>query len=193
MAQMTAAPNAPTPPADTAWYELSGDAVAASMEVDPARGLTSEEAASRLEQYGPNKFAEAKSEPRWRAFERQYHDPMQVVLLVAGIGSIVPLAQYGTGIMLLLLTLFNAVLGLHQEGKAAAAVAALQKMMIIKAKVRRGGELLELPAEQLVPGDIVSVEAGDIVPADGRLLSAATLEVAGWPSPASCWGRPPSE
>src|SRR5829696_2382281 len=80
--------------------------------------------------------------------------------------------------MLLLLTVFNAVLGLHQEGKAAAAVAALQKMMIINAKVRRGGELLELPAEQLVPGDIVSVEAGDIVPADGRLLSAATLEVA---------------
>ena len=178
MAQMTAAPNAPTPPTDTAWYELPGDAVAASMEVDPARGLTSEEAASRLEQYGPNKFAEAKSEPRWRAFERQYHDPIQVVLLVAGIGSIVPLAQYGTGIMLLLLTVFNAVLGLHQEGKAAAAVAELQKMMIIKAKVRRGGELLELPAEQLAPGDIVSVEAGDIVPADGRLLSAATLEVA---------------
>ena len=63
------------------------------------------------------------------------------------------------------------MLGLHQEGKAAAAVAALQKMMIIKAKVRRDGELVELPAEQLVPGDIVSIEAGDIVPADGRLLA----------------------
>jgi Ca2+-transporting ATPase len=70
------------------------------------------------------------------------------------------------------------VLGLRQEGKAAEAIAALQKMMIIKARVRRGGELIQIPAEELVPGDIVSIEAGDVVPADGRLLSAATLEVA---------------
>src|SRR5213076_2351108 len=88
------------------------------------------------------------------------------------------LHQYGTGIVLLLLTVFNAVIGLQQEGKAAAAVAALQKMMIIKAKVRRDGQMVELPAEQLVPGDVVSVEAGDVVPADGRIIQAATLEVA---------------
>ena len=148
------------------------------MEVDPTRGLSDAEAAARIEQYGPNRFAEGKQEPRWRAFERQYHDPMQVVLLVAGIGSIIPLAQYGTGIMLLLLTVLNAVLGLHQEGKAAAAVAALQKMMIVKAKVHRDGVLVVVPAEQLVPGDVVSIEAGDIVPADGRLLQSATLEIA---------------
>ena len=79
--------------------------------------------------------------------------------------------------LLILLTLFNAVMGLQQEGKAAAAIAALQKMMIIKARVRRDGQLAEIPAEQLVPGDIVAIEAGDIVPADGRLLTAATLEV----------------
>ena len=103
---------------------------------------------------------------------------MQIVLLVAGIGSIVPLEQYATGIVLILLTLLNAVLGLRQEGKAAAAVAALQKMMIIKAKARRDGALVVLPAEELVPGDLVSIEAGDIIPADGRLLAAATLEVA---------------
>jgi P-type Ca2+ transporter type 2C len=178
MAQLTAVPQDHAEAAESLWYELPGEKVAASMEVDPVKGLTTDEAGKRLEQYGPNKFAETKSEPRWRAFVRQYYDPMQIVLLVAGIGSIVPLAQYGTGIMLLLLTVLNAMLGLHQEGKAAAAVAALQKMMIIKAKVHRDGELHELPAEQLVPGDIVSVEAGDIVPADGRLLHAATLEVA---------------
>ena len=103
---------------------------------------------------------------------------MQIVLLAAGIGSLYPLKQLGTGILLILLTLFNAVLGLHQEGKAAAAVAALQKMMIITARVRRDGQLAEIPAGQLVPGDIVAIEAGDIVPADGRLLTAATLEVA---------------
>jgi Ca2+-transporting ATPase len=160
------------------WYALPGEEVASSLGVDPAQGLSAAEAASRLQQYGPNRFAEAKAEPRWRAFERQYHDPMQVVLLVAGIGSIVPLEQYGTGIVLILLTVLNAVLGLHQEGKAAAAVAALQKMMIIKAKVHRDGELLQVAADQLVPGDVVSIEAGDIVPADGRLLQAATLEIA---------------
>jgi Ca2+-transporting ATPase len=103
---------------------------------------------------------------------------MQLVLLVAGIGSLYPLKEVGTGILLLLLTVFNAVLGLRQEGKAAAAVAALQKMMIVTARVRRDGALAELPADELVPGDIVAIEAGDIVPADGRLLRAATLEVA---------------
>jgi P-type Ca2+ transporter type 2C len=178
MAHLIAVPDKRRDAPAAAWYELPGDDVAASMEVDPARGLSAAEATARLERYGPNKFAEAKTEPRWRAFVRQYYDPMQIVLLVAGVGSIVPLGQYGTGIVLLLLTVFNAMLGLHQEGKAAAAVAALQKMMIIKAKVRRDGELIEIPAEQLVPGDIVSIEAGDIVPADGRLLHAATLEVA---------------
>jgi P-type Ca2+ transporter type 2C len=178
MAQLTAVPEAPPEAAEGPWYELPGDKVAASMQVDPAKGLTSEEAAARLETYGPNKFAEGKTEPRWHTFVRQYYDPMQIVLLVAGVGSIWPLKQYGTGFVLLLLTVFNAILGLQQEGKAAAAVAALQKMMIIKAKVRRGGTLVEVPAEKLVPGDIVSIEAGDLVPADGRLLHAATLEVA---------------
>ena len=99
---------------------------------------------------------------------------MQLVLLAAGIGSLYPLKQLGTGILLILLTLFNAVMGLQQEGKAAAAVAALQKMVIIKATVRRDGQLAEIPARQLVPGDIVAIGAGDIVPADGRLLKAAT-------------------
>jgi Ca2+-transporting ATPase len=133
---------------------------------------------SRVQRFGPNKFDAGKAESRWRAFLRQFADPMQIVLLVAGIVSLYPLKELETGILLIFLTLFNAVLGLQQEGKAAAAVAALQKMMIIKAKVRRDGELAEIPAEHLVPGDVVAIEAGDIVPADGRLLKAATLEVA---------------
>ena len=174
MTQLSAEPDA----AAMTWYAVAGEDVAAAMGVDPVRGLSAAEAAARLGQHGPNRFAEGEHEPRWRAFERQYHDPMQVVLLVAGIGSIVPLAQYGTGIMLLLLTVLNAVLGLHQEGKAAAAVAALQKMMIVKAKVHRDGTLVVVPAEELVPGDVVSIEAGDIVPADGRLLQSASLEIA---------------
>jgi P-type Ca2+ transporter type 2C len=171
----TAAPPAQT--VDKQWFALEGEAVAGELGVDTAAGLAPAEAASRLEQYGPNAFVAAATEPRWRAFVRQYRDPMQIVLLVAGIGSLWPLKELGTGLVLLFLTLFNAVLGLNQEGKAAAAVAALQKMMIVKAKVRRGGQLAEVPAEQLVPGDVVAIEAGDVVPADGRLLKAATLEV----------------
>jgi P-type Ca2+ transporter type 2C len=161
-----------------AWYALTPDEATGRLGVDPAQGLSAAEAASRLATYGPNKFAEVKVEPRWRAFVRQYRDPMQIVLLVAGIGSLYPLKELGTGLVLLFLTLFNAVLGLRQEGKAAEAVAALQKMMIVRARVRRGGELVQLPAGELVPGDVVSIEAGDVVPADGRLLSAATLEIA---------------
>jgi Ca2+-transporting ATPase len=163
--------------AEATWFLLSGEEAAEKLGTDRERGLSAVEAAKRLEEYGPNRFAEAKQEPRWRAFVRQYRDPMQIVLLVAGIGSIYPIKEYGTGILIVFLTLFNAVLGLRQEGKAAEAVAALQKMMIIKARVRRDGSLSEVPAEQLVPGDTVRLEAGDVVPADGRLLSAATLEI----------------
>jgi Ca2+-transporting ATPase len=168
----------PSGPATDAWHALSADLVLQAERVDAQHGLSSAEVLTRTQQFGPNKFAEAAAEPRWRAFIRQYADPMQVVLLVAGVGSLWPLKELGTGLLLLLLTVFNAVLGLRQEGKAAAAVAALQQMMIVKAKVRRDGELTEIPADQLVPGDVVAIEAGDIIPADGRLLKAATLEVA---------------
>jgi P-type Ca2+ transporter type 2C len=168
----TTTPEAPT------WHVRSRADVVAELDVEPERGLTGAEAAERLERYGPNRFAEAKQESRWHAFLRQYRDPMQIVLLVAGVISIYPVKETGTGIVILLLTLLNAMLGLSQEGKAAAAVAALAKMMIVKARVRRDGALAQLPAEQLVPGDVVQIEAGDVVPADGRVLAAATLEVA---------------
>ncbi|MEV6300625.1 cation-transporting P-type ATPase [Actinoplanes sp. NPDC051861] len=161
----------------TTFHVLTVPEALEAEHVDQQQGLSAAEAARRREQYGPNRFAEAKKEPWWRAFVRQYADPMQIVLLVAGIGSLYPLKQWGTGIMLILLTLLNAALGLQQEGKAAAAIDALQKMMIIKARVRRDGALTELPAEELVPGDVVLLEAGDVVPADGRLLRAATLEI----------------
>jgi Ca2+-transporting ATPase len=163
---------------DRHWFAMPGEDVARELGVDLQGGLAPDEVERRLAQYGPNAFVAAEGEPRWRAFVRQYRDPMQIVLLVAGLGSIWPLHELGTGLVLLFLTLFNAVLGLNQEGKAAAAVAALQKMMIVKARVRRGGELVQVPAEGLVPGDVVAIEAGDVVPADGRLLKAATLEVA---------------
>jgi P-type Ca2+ transporter type 2C len=175
----TGAPAPGLAPHDTGpvWHTLSADGVLRAEKVDEHSGLSSAEVASRAAQFGPNKFDAGKAEPRWRAFIRQFADLMQIVLLAAGVVSLL-LQEWETGIVLIVLTLFNAVLGLQQEGKAAAAVAALQKMMIIKAKAMRDGQLREIPAEQLVPGDIVSIEAGDIIPADGRLLRAATLEIA---------------
>ncbi len=158
------------------WHTLNADRVLQAEKVDEQSGLSSAEAASRAERFGPNKFDAGTVEPRWRAFLRQYTDLMQIVLLAAGLVSLL-LQEWETGIVLLVLTLFNAVLGLQQEGKAAAAVAALQKMMIIKARVTRDGQLQEIPAEQLVPGDIVALEAGDVVPADGRLLRAVVTAI----------------
>ena len=96
-----------------AWHVLSGDRVAQELQVDPARGLTGAEPEERLAKYGPNRFAEAKIEPRWHAFVRQYPDPMQIVLLVAGVISIYPVKQLGTGLVILALTVLNAVLGLQ--------------------------------------------------------------------------------
>jgi len=162
---------------EPAFHVLSVPEALEAEQVDQRSGLSTAEAAQRREKYGANRFTEARKEPWWRSFVRQYADPMQLVLLAAGLGSLYPLKQWGTGIVLLFLTLLNAALGLHQEGKAAAAIDALQKMMIVKARVRRGGALAELAAEELVPGDVVLIEAGDLVPADGRLLRAAALEI----------------
>ncbi len=164
-------------PEGRAAFQLTPEEALQRAGVDVKVGLSAAEVTSRRAQYGPNKFDEGEKEPAWQVFVRQYQDLMQIVLLVAGIVSIWPVEQYTTGIMLIGLTVLNAAMGVAQEGKAAAAVAALQEMMIVKARVLRDGDLQEVPAEELVPGDIVSVEAGDLIPADGRLITAATLEV----------------
>jgi Ca2+-transporting ATPase len=164
-------------PDATAWHALAVDAALERQGVTVERGLTSAEVEQRRQQYGPNRFAEAAKEPRWQAFLRQYRDPMQIVLLAAGVLSLFLPDQVPTGVVLIGLTLLNAAMGLSQEGKASASVAALQKMMVVRAKVRRDGALDSVPMEELVPGDIVNIEAGDLVPADGRIITAATLEI----------------
>ncbi len=170
---MTTQPTAP----DTAWHTLSvADAIAA-QGVDPAVGLSTAEVEARRAKFGPNKFAEAKKESGWSKFVRQYRDPMQLVLLGAALISLIVIRDRGTALLLLGLTLLNAVMSLNQEGKAESSVAALQKMMIVQSRVRRNGALEQIPADQLVPGDIVAVEAGDRIPADGRIIKAATLEI----------------
>jgi P-type Ca2+ transporter type 2C len=159
------------------WHGLSPEEAGARLGVDPKNGLDAGEVERRRSEVGPNKLAEAEKEPGWHAFLRQYRDLMQLVLLGAAVVSVAALQEFGTGLAILGLTVVNAILGLNQEGKAAESVAALQKMLIIKAHVRRGGELADIPSEDLVPGDIVTFEAGDKIPADGRLLVAATLEI----------------
>ena len=168
MAEMTASPDVAREA--TVWHGLTAEEACAELGVDPARGLEAAVVERRRAEVGPNKLAEAKKEPGWQAFLRQYRDLMQIVLLGAAIVSIVALQEFSTGLVILGLTVLNAVLGLNQEGKAAESVAALQKMLIINAHVRRDGQLGDVPAEELVPGDVVVFEAGDKIPADGRLL-----------------------
>ena len=159
------------------WYALTTEAVAQQLKVDPAKGLSAAEAQQRLQQYGRNELAAKKKESGLQAFLRQYKDFMQIILLGAAVLSLVVTRDARTSIMLVVLTIFNAVLGMRGESKAEASLAALTKMMKNIARVRRDGQAIEIEAEELVPGDIVLMEAGNRVPADGRLFVTATLEI----------------
>ncbi len=169
-----------TPAADltaTDPVAATAERVAHDLGVDPSRGLSADEARSRLASHGANRLTGGKTEPAWRAFLRQYEDFMQVVLLVAaGVNQVVT-GETGTTVVLAGLTVFNAVIGLRQEAKAEESVKALAQMMKTIARVRRDGQAVEIDAEELVPGDIVLVEAGNRIPADGRVSLAATMEI----------------
>jgi P-type Ca2+ transporter type 2C len=151
--------------------------VARELGVDPATGLSADEARSRLATHGPNQLTGGKREPAWRAFVRQYEDFMQIVLLAAALANQLVTRDTGTTVVLVGLTVFNAVTGLRQESKAEESVKALSQMMRTIARVRRDGQAVEIDAGELVPGDIVLVEAGNLIPADGRLSLTATLEI----------------
>jgi P-type Ca2+ transporter type 2C len=156
---------------------MDAASVAQRLGVDPRQGLSASEAADRLRTRGPNKLAGAKKESGFRAFVRQYQDFMQIILLGAAIVNAIVTDETGTTILLAGLTVLNAVIGLRQEAKAEESVAALAQMMKTIARVRRDGQAIEIDAEELVPGDVVLVEAGNRVPADGRIVVAATLEI----------------
>jgi Ca2+-transporting ATPase len=163
-------------PGRTAWYRLSADDIARQLQVDPAKGLSAAEVQARLQKYGPNQLAGKKKEPGWQAFLRQYKDFMQIILVVSSVLSLL-IGQVSTFVVVFGLTVFNAVLGMRQEAKAAASLAELEKDLKQIARVRRDGQAIEIDASQLVPGDVVLMEAGNRVPADGRLTLAATLEI----------------
>jgi Ca2+-transporting ATPase len=151
--------------------------VAQRLGADVAVGLSQAEAASRLRSHGANRLTASKKESGLEAFVRQYRDFMQIVLLAAAVINQVVTGEWGTTIVLAGLTLFNAVIGLRQEAKAEESVKALAQMMKTIARVRRDGQAIEVDAENLVPGDVVLVEAGNRIPADGRICLAATLEI----------------
>jgi Ca2+-transporting ATPase len=159
------------------WQGSEASAVAAELGVEPERGLSGEEARSRLRSHGPNQLAGAKKESGFQAFVRQYQDFMQIILLAAAIINLLVTGDIGTSVVLAGLTVFNAVIGLRQEAKAEESVKALAQMMKTIARVRRDGQALEVDASELVPGDVVLMEAGNRVPADGRICVAATLEI----------------
>ena len=174
----TPAGPAPATPASPAWHALSPDAALAAQGVDHRRRPDLGRGRCAAREGRPEHVRRGQEGvPRWQAFTRQYADPMQLVLLVAGIVCLFLPGQFYTGVFLILLTLFNAWMAMNQEGKAEASASALQGMMVVKAKARRDGDLVEIPMDQLVPGDIVNIEAGDLVPADARILTAATLEI----------------
>ncbi len=151
--------------------------MAEALGVSVERGLTAAQVSERLATDGPNRLTAAKKESALAAFLRQYRDFMQIVLLAAALLNLVVTGDVATSLVLAGLTVFNAVIGLRQEAKAEQSVRALAQMLKTVARVRRDGQAVEVDAEQLVPGDVVLVEAGNRVPADGRVCVAATLEI----------------
>ncbi len=175
---MTVRAGAPEPAAlaDRTWYAEPEDEVTAALQVDPATGLSGSRVAELLAAHGPNALPEEKPKPGWRRFLEEYSSYMQLILVAAAIVSLV-IGQWSTGILLLVLTVVNAVIGMRQEGKAESAMNALKSMMKATARVRRDGTESEIPAEQVVTGDVVLLSAGDQVPADGRIISASSLQI----------------
>jgi Ca2+-transporting ATPase len=158
-------------------HRLDIPVVAERLGVDPAGGLSSVDAAERLTQVGPNELAEEARIPGWKRFLGQFTDTLIIILLIAAVVSFVASGELKTPIVVLIVVFVNAIIGFVQENRAERSLDALKKMLVSQATVRRDGELRAVPASELVPGDVVLVEAGDRIPADGRLTYANGLEI----------------
>ena len=145
------------------------------------QGLSSAEAAKRLSEHGPNKLAEGKKVSLFRRFLMQLADPMTIILLAAALVSGITAAYAGESFadvfIILIVVVINAVLGVYQESKAEKAIEALQQMTAATSKVLRDGKLCHVKSEELVPGDVIILEAGDAVPADARIFESASMKV----------------
>ena len=162
-------------------YSLSQESVLEELGATSA-GLSSAEAAARLEKYGPNKLKEAEKATWFQKFMAQLKDPMLIILMIAaGVSALTGMLsgenEWAEVIIIMAVVLLNAILGVIQESKAEAAIEALQTMTAATCKVLRDGKMVVLHSDELVPGDVVLLEAGDAVPADGRLLESASLKI----------------
>lgn len=168
------------------------DQVAQALNVDPRTGLSSDEAKRRLDKFGPNELASAPPVPKWKKFLQQFQDPLVYLLLAATAISLVawiiekvnaaPGAEGEAlpfdSIVIVLILIVNAILGYMQEAKAEEAVNALSEMTAPTSNVLRNGRVERINTTDIVPGDILVLGEGDTVPADGRLLAAASLRIA---------------
>lgn len=161
---------------DQAFHVLEARDVCALLEVTPAHGLTFEEVTRRRQKFGSNEIVETVGRPWWRVLLDQFTDFMILVLIAAAIVSGV-VGELTDTIAIIVILILNALIGFMQEFRAEQAVAALRRMVHTMVRVRREGVTHSLVAAELVPGDIVLLEAGNMVPADIRLLEAIALEV----------------
>ena len=176
---MSRALNNPTattrPEASDTSYALAPDEVVQRLATDADRGLSSDEARSRLATYGPNMLQKEAKASVWAVALEQLRDPMNIMLVVVTIVSLL-IAELSTALIVGLLVALNVVLGTRQELTARASVDALAEMQIPQARVVRDGSVASIAATDVVPGDLVAVEAGDIVVADGRIFRSTNLE-----------------
>jgi magnesium-transporting ATPase (P-type) len=162
--------------ADGNWHARTADDVAAHLETDATRGIDDDEARRRLEKYGPNRLPEEPRESAFLRFVKQFHNVLIYVLLAAAILTAVLEEWIDTGVILAVV-IVNAVIGFVQEGKAEQALEGIRRMLSLDATVVRAGHRRQVPAEALVPGDLVLLESGDRVPADMRLLAVRNARV----------------
>ncbi|MFE7901015.1 cation-translocating P-type ATPase [Streptomyces sp. NPDC057424] len=171
--------SAPTPPPRTAAdaHERPADEVADLLGVVPDTGLTSADAAQRTAAYGTNELAEPVRRPQWLRLVDQFRSWLAGILLAAAVVAGV-IGEIKDAVVITAVLLVNATIGYLQERRAERSLEALRRMLVPIARVRRGGRVRTVPARCLVPGDVVLLEAGDRVPADGRLLVAESVEAA---------------
>ncbi|MDI6745846.1 MAG: HAD-IC family P-type ATPase [Rhodocyclaceae bacterium] len=160
-----------------AWHAEAPDAVTAALKVSPAAGLAATEAAARLASHGPNQLTSKPPRPAWLKFLDQFKNFLVIVLLGAAVlaGAV---GELKDSIVIAIVVLLNATLGFYQEHRAEAALAALKNMLAPIARVRRDSHVAQIQAVDLVPGDVLLLEAGDRIPADARVLHAHSAEVA---------------
>ncbi|WP_346674310.1 cation-translocating P-type ATPase [Enorma phocaeensis] len=163
-------------------YLSSAEEVLAEQSTSAESGLTSAEAQARAAKFGPNKLKEEEKTPLWIRFFQQMADPMVIMLIVAAVisavtGMIQGESEWADVIIIMTVVIINSALGVIQEAKSEEALAALQEMSAAQSKVIRDGKQISLHSSELVPGDIVLLEAGDAVPADCRVLESASMKI----------------